>query len=210
MPRIFKIAFIIFLLVSTLGISAQSFEEELKDAVKTKPRLEFKLDSRHSFINQTEVKTIGAKVGVQFADKLSFGIGYNQLWSPLSSTISQNGLETKVRLGFYNFSPYVEYVFFRDRKWELSIPVQIGLGSSYYENKSGVGAEKFREEFVVSYEPAITFQYRLLKYFGAGFGIGYRCMFVPNQQLNEKFTSPVYIFKTRIYFQDIVRDLNID
>ena len=62
----------------------------------------------------------------------------------------------------------------------------------------------------MTYEPAITFQYRLLKYFGAGFGIGYRLMVVPNQQLNEKFTSPVYIFKTRIYFQDILRDLNTD
>lgn len=210
MLKFFKIAHLIFFCVSSVSLCAQSFEQELKDAVKTSPRLEVRLDSRHSFINQRGVKTAGVKVGIQFADKLSFGIGYNQLWSPLSSTISQNGLQTKVRLGFYNFSPYVEYVFFRDKKWELSIPVQIGIGSSYYSNKSGAGADRLREEFVMSYEPAITFQYRVLKYFGAGFGIGYRLMVVPNQQLNEKFTSPVYIFKTRIYFQDILRDLNID
>ena len=210
MPKIIKILVVFFLLLSSVGSRAQTFEQELKDAVKTTPKFEFRMDSRHSFINQRGVKTAGVKIGLQFAEKLSFGIGYNQLWSPLSTTIFQNGLETKVDLGFHNVSPYVEYVFFRDNKWELSIPVQIGLGSSYYSNSSGVGAEKLRKEFVMSYEPAITFQYRLFKYFGAGFGIGYRFMFVPNDQLKEKFTSPVYIFKTRIYFQDILRDLNID
>jgi len=210
MPIISKILFAVCILSSFMSSKAQSFEQELKDAVKTTPRFEFKVDSRHSFINQRGVKTVGVKVGIQFADKLSFGIGYNQLWSPPSSNISQNGMETKVRLGFYNLCPYLEYVFFRDKKWELSIPVQIGLGSSYYSNNTSIVNEKLRKEFVMTYEPAITFQYRLLKYFGAGFGIGYRLMVLPNQQLNEKFTSPVYIFKTRIYFQDILRDLNTD
>ncbi len=210
MPKIIKIVFAFALLCSFVGGNAQSFEQELKDAVKTKPTFEFRMDSRHSFINQKGVKTAGVKVGIQFAEKLSFGLGYNQLWSPRTGIILENKVETKVQLGFFNFSPYVEYVFFRDKKWELSIPVQIGLGSSYYSIKSGSGKEKLRNDFVMSYEPAITFQYRLLRYFGVGLGIGYRFMVIPNSKLEEKFTSPVYIFKTRIYFQDILRDLNID
>ena len=210
MPKIIKILFAFALLCSFVGGNAQSFEQELKDAVKTKPTFEFRMDSRHSFINQKGVKTAGVKVGIQFAEKLSFGLGYNQLWSPRTGIILENKVETKVQLGFFNFSPYVEYVFFRDKKWELSIPVQIGLGSSYYSIKSGSGKEKLRNDFVMSYEPAITFQYRLLRYFGVGLGIGYRFMVIPNSKLEEKFTSPVYIIKTRIYFQDILRDLNID
>ena len=210
MPKIIKILIVFIVLCSFVDGNAQSFEKELKDAVKTKPKFEFRMDSRHSFINQKGVKTAGVKIGIQFAEKLSFGLGYNQLWSPLSSLILENGLETKVQLGFFNFSPYVEYVFFKDKKWELSIPVQIGLGSSYYLNQSATGKEKLRKEFVLSYEPAITFQYRLFKYFGVGLGVGYRFMVIRNGELEEKFTSPVYIFKTRIYFQDILRDLNID
>jgi hypothetical protein len=210
MPKIIKVVFVFLLLSSGVCSHAQSFEQELREAVKTKPKLEFRMDSRHSFINQRGVKTAGVKVGIQFADKLSFGLGYNRLWSPLSSTIVQNGVETEVQLGFFNLSPYVEYVFYKDKKWELTIPVQIGFGSSYYSNQTESGKDKLREEFVMSYEPAITFQYRFLSYFGAGLGIGYRFMIVPNGKLEEKFTSPVYIFKTRIYFQDILRDLKID
>ena len=206
-----KVTLIFFsLLLFGSVVKAQSFEQELKDAVKTSPKFEFRMDSRHSFINQKGVKTAGIKVGVQFADKLSFGLGYNQLWSPLQNQIKVNGIETKVSLGFSNISPYVEYVFFRDNKWELSIPVQLGFGRSFYKNESGFGEKKLRSEFVLSYEPAITVQYRVFKYFGAGLGIGYRFMVVSNSQLEEKFTSPVYIFKTTIYFQDILRDLKID
>jgi hypothetical protein len=197
-------------LIFVLNTKAQSFEEELKTAITKKPKLEVRMDSRHSVINQTGVKTVGFKFGIQFDEKLSFGIGFNQLWSPLSRIITDQGIERRVRLAFYNVSPYVEYVFFRDDKWELSIPVQFGFGGSYYKNLEKQGAGQLRKEFVMSYEPAVTFQYRFLKYFGAGFGIGYRLMIIPNQQLEEKFTSPVLIFKTGIYFQDVFRDLNID
>jgi hypothetical protein len=210
MPKLNCIFIFCLVFIFVPNTKAQSFEEELKTAITKKPKLEVRMDSRHSFINQTGVKTVGFKVGIQFNEKLSFGMGYNQLWSPLSGTITDHGVEIRVNLAFYNVSPYVEYVFFRDDKWELSIPVQFGFGSSYYKNSGNQGTGQLRKEFVMSYEPAITFQYRFLKYFGAGFGIGYRLMIIPNQQLEEKFTSPVFIFKTGIYFQDVFRDLNID
>lgn len=210
MPKLNCIFIFCLVFIFVPNTKAQSFEEELKTAITKKPKLEVRMDSRHSFINQTGVKTVGFKVGIQFNEKLSFGMGYNQLWSPLSRTIADQGVEKKVKLAYYNISPYVEYVFFRDDKWELSIPVQFGFGSSYYKKSGNQGSGQLRKEFVMSYEPAITFQYRFLKYFGAGFGIGYRLMIIPNQQLEEKFTSPVFIFKTGIYFQDVFRDLNID
>ena len=139
---------------------------------------------------------------------MSFGIGYNQLWSPLESEIIEEGIPVKVKLGFAHFSPYVEYVFFRDKQWELSIPVQIGFGNSHYLRKRD--NKKINRQFVISYEPAITFQYRFLKYFGAGLGIGYRLMLKPNRALEETFTSPVYIFKTKIYFERLIKDLKAE
>lgn len=186
---------------------SQQFEQELKDAIKEKPRLELRLDSRHSFINQSGVRVYGLKVGIQFDNKLSFGLGYNQLHSTVKNRINFQGVDYNSELKFYHFSPYLEYVFYRDERWELSIPVQFGFGSSFYENKESRGPEKIGQQFIVSYEPAITFQYRFLKYFGAGMGIGYRLMLKPNSDIEEQFTSPVYIFKTKIYFQDLLRDL---
>lgn len=203
-----KFSFLTVVLFFGVQVLGQSFEQELKDAIATKPRFEIRLDSRHSFINQSGVKVFGVKAGVQFDNKLSFGLGYNRLWSPLDRSLEMGGALTNVQLGFFHVSPYVEYVFFRDKQWELSIPVQFGFGQSFYKRKED--GKKLNERFVISYEPAITFQYRFLRYFGAGLGIGYRLMLKPNRALEETFTSPVYIFKTKVYFQEILKDLGLE
>ena len=185
----------------------QQFEQELSDALKTTPKFEFRLDSRSSFINQTGVRVFGVKAGVQFDEKLSFGLGYNFLSSSIRRTIVDKGINYKSELKFRVFSPYLEYVFYRDEYWELSIPVQFGFGHSFFENLGQDGPSHLKREFVVSYEPAITFQYRILSYFGVGAGVGYRLMIKPNSEIKEQFTSPVYLFKVKVYFQDILNDL---
>ena len=202
-----RVLFFVLNIFISLFTNAQNFEQELKNIVAVKPKLDIRFDSRHGFINQTGVKVFGFKAGVQHDNKLSYGIGYNQLFSPIKRTRIRNDTEQYLELAFYNFSPYIEYVFYRDDKWELSIPVQIGFGSSYYKLSTISGIEKINQKFVISYEPAITFQYRFLRYFGAGLGVGYRLMLKPNRELEEKFTSPVYIFKTKIYFGDIWEDI---
>ena len=207
MPSFIKPLLFLTICVMSLTSAAQEFEAELKEAIHTKPRIEARFDSRTSFINQTGVRVSGFKLGVQFANKLSFGLGYNYLGSKLRRSLELDGNTYFVRLRFNVISPYVEYVFYRDRHWELSIPVQFGFGESYYSNENDLGPNRFEVGFVMTYEPAITFQYRFLKYFGAGMGVGYRLMLVPNNGIEENFTSPVYIFKLKLYFQDILRDI---
>lgn len=193
------------LLVHAIG--QNNFEQELKSALSTNPALDVRFDTRHSFINQSGVKVFGFKLGLQYDNKLSIGVGYNQLFSPVETTRINGEVEERLELAFYNFSPYIEYIFYRDNKWEMSIPVQFGFGSSYYNVISNESVDKVNQKFVISYEPAITFQYRFWRYFGIGAGVGYRFMIKPNPELSEKFTSPVYIFKSNIYFEDIWKDV---
>lgn len=202
------ILFFACIFLCSSNVYAQKFEAEIKEALQEKPTFEFRLDSRTSFINQTGVRIFGVKIGLQYDNKLSFGLGYNFLISSIKKNISLPATEIEAKLKFRNLSPYLEYVFYRDEKWELSIPVQFGFGNSFYENKSESGASKLSNQFVISYEPAITFQYRFLTYFGAGMGVGYRLMIIPNREVDEQFTSPVYLFKFKIYFQDLWKDLH--
>ncbi len=202
-----KLILFLLIIVPPFHSFAQEFEEELREAIHKRPTLEARYDSRNSFVNQTGVRVSGFKLGVQFDNKLSFGLGYNFLSSSIKKDIISEGNLYYVELEFRYFSPYIEYVFYRDNKWELSIPVQFGFGTSYYGNENEAGPDKFNEGFIMTYEPAIAFQYRFLKYFGAGFGVGYRLMVKPNRQIDEKLTSPVYIFKLKLYFQDLMRDL---
>lgn len=202
-----KVGLLVVAIMCVIGIQAQHFEEELRLALKEEPKFEFKLDSRNAFISNTGVRVLGFKLGLNFDDKLSFGLGYNQLWSKPKNQLFIEGVNYNAEVNYYYFSPYVEYTFYRDEKWEFSIPVQFGLGESWYEFERNGNKLSRSRNFVVSYEPAITVQYTFLKYFGLGAGVGYRLMIVPNQSIEEQFTSPVYIFKFKIFFQEIYHDL---
>lgn len=195
------------------GAYAQHFENDIKAALKVKPILDLRSDSRHSFINQTGVSVFGVKGGIEFDRRLRFGLGFNILATKLNRTISfeYEGVTTTTndaRLVFYHISPYVEYVFYKEDRWEVSIPVQFGIGNSYYTYKTESG-QRFNDDrkFILTYEPAITAQYKIFKYFGPGFGVGYRLMIVDNNAIKESFNSPVYIFRFKVFFGEIYRDL---
>ena len=192
----------------TFLIYSQEFEQELKEAIRVKPKLEFRFDSRNSFISSSSVRIAGIKAGVQFDNKLSIGLGYNQLWSIISNkSLNWQGNVLSGEIKYNYLSPYIDYIFYRDERWELSIPIQLGFGNSYYLNQSEIGPKKLNKSFVVSYEPAISFEYRIFRYFGLGMGVGYRLMVIPNREIEERFTSPVYIFKVKIYFQELYNQL---
>ena len=210
MLKLLRLFGFVILCYSPCAAYSQEFEEELREAIHVKPRIEARFDSRTSFINQTGVRVAGYKLGIQFDNKLSFGLGYNYLGSEVRRVLEVQGNSYFVRLRFNVVSPYLEYIFYRDERWELSIPLQFGFGKSYYSNENDLGPNRFNSNFVATYEPAITFQYRFLKYFGAGMGVGYRLMVIPNKGIEENFTSPVYIFKFKLYFQDILTDIKDD
>ncbi len=209
MKFLLSVLFICFLFPNVI---AQSFEEDILDALDNQPKLDLRLDSRHSFINQTGVSVFGIKGGIEYDRKLRFGIGFNILTTRQTRTVNytENGQQKKdenARLIFYNFSPYVEYVFFKQKRWEISVPVQFGIGTSYYNYSTSSGMKKDSRKFVLTYEPAITAQYTLFKYFGAGLGIGYRLMIFDNTAIEESFNSPVYIFRMKVFFGVMYDDL---
>lgn len=197
---------LLFLCLNKISFS-QEFEKEIKNLLQEKPKLEFKLDSRNSFISSSNVRVFGLKVGLIHLNKLSYGIGYNFLQSNIKvlNYKSELGL-VDVNLFYRYWSPYIDYVFYEDSKWQLSIPIQLGFGTTFYRSKTNDN-RKLAQEFVMSYEPAITFQYRVLEYFSLGAGIGYRVMLVDNKNIEERFNSPVYLLKFKFYFQDFYKDV---
>lgn len=200
-------------IIITLCSYGQSFEADLRSALKKKPNLDLRSDSRHSFINQSGVSVFGVKGGIEFDRTLRFGLGFNILATKLTRAITFNyegvsSTTNDARLVFYHVSPYVEYVFYQKNRWEVSIPIQFGIGNSYYTYKTESGQRiNSNKQFILSYEPAITAQYKIFKYFGPGLGVGYRLMIVDNSAVEESFNSPVYIFRFKIFFGEIYRDL---
>lgn len=203
--------FVLLLFLLSQSLSAQHFEDSIKYSLKQKPKPVLKLDSKNAFVTNLSVRTIGVKVGIEFNKTLQFGIGYNWLNTSIKHDfISQHSITDTIAgyLKYQYLSPFLNYTFYKSKKWVFSIPVQLGIGKAYYEYSTLSNKKnKLNEAVILTYEPAITVEYKPIKYIGIGPGIGYRFAFYNELRKQETFTAPVWTVISRVYFGELYRDI---
>ncbi|MEO5644171.1 MAG: hypothetical protein ABIQ40_04410 [Bacteroidia bacterium] len=168
-------------------------------------------DSRNSFISSSRAHIWGIKIGVDFANRLQGGIGFNRHDKNLEKEVfftNESGVResTKAQLRFSYFSFYVRYVYYNKGRWKFNVmPYQWGFGNSRYryeiEGKKYISGKRF----MVLYEPGISVSYKIFKWLGAGADIGYRFMLRGNPAIPENFNSPTYSFYTIIYWGELFK-----
>ncbi len=181
------------------GAKAQLFDS-IKSSFEYKPKLLIKMDARNSFVTASFARIKGVKVGLSYHKTFKFGLGYS--W--MKTDFYPNAFNDSTNLRFSYANVFMEYTFFQTKHWLFEIPVQLGIGRISYKDPEGLILQK---QWVPIWEPAMTFEYIFLKYFGVGVGAGYRLVIKPKLPIVEKFTSPIYIFKFKIYFGDIYKDV---
>ncbi|MFM7079211.1 MAG: hypothetical protein ACKOYC_05420 [Bacteroidota bacterium] len=183
---------------------------------KGKPKFFLTLEKTASFVGGRAATTNEIKLGLDFKRKLRLGIGFGQLVSDIvveKDVMSDaTGLDTTVPAKLYLsfLSVNSEYVFYESKRWQLSAPSAIGIGSSYFQffnkDEQGLAFEDRTDEgtvLVVNAGGVAT--YRILRWFGLSAGLGYRYGVVNNDKVLESFNSPVYSFRVRIFFGEIYK-----
>ncbi len=210
-----RIYILLWFLLFNVVSKAQPTLDTIKDCLKQKPTIFAKFDSRNSFISNSRAKILGVKLGLNYGNRLHIGIGYNQLYPPATDFNKQVyyknslGLRDSVtaRLRLYYIAVYMEYVFYQTNHWSLSMPLQLGIGKTYYKYEL-YGLKRVREENLnFIYEPAVSINYKIVKWFGLGADMGFRFMVTGDRKLNQKFNAPTYAFKILIYYSEIYRTL---
>jgi hypothetical protein len=157
------------------------------------------MDARNAFVTSGFVKVKGIKLGLSHHKKVRYGIGFS--WMKTDYYILENLDSTNLRFSYANI--FFEYAFFKSKNWQLEIPVQLGfVRISYQDNEKNV----LQSQWVPIWEPAMTFEYLFFKYFGIGAGVGYRLVIKSKFPISEQFTSPIYIFRFKIYFDQLYND----
>lgn len=203
------------LLLLTLGPVASNAQSEFTDSIRAafqhKPKPDFRLDGRNSFITNRFARIFGIKAGLNFNNTVRIGLGYNRLTSDRFKEVTHrysDGSEEiiQAKLKFAYLSPYFEYAFYRTPKWEISIPVLVGFGRALYRyDDRGGTTHQTPWKFLLMYEPYMICQYRITPWFGAGLGVGYRLMIIGNSATEENFNSPIYVVKFNLYLGEIYR-----
>ena len=176
-----------------------------------KPRLNLVVDTRGSFVSNRQVTVMGLRIGLEHGARVRYGIGYNFLLTQVERerTVSEMGAEriaaTRLRLGY--FAPYFSYSFYVRKRWEVSIPVQVGVGSGslIYRDLDG-DRQKLQRTTVWVYEPLMVVQYRFWKYASFQLGWGYRVV-ARSKGLDELLTAPIYVLGIRVFTRELWQNL---
>lgn len=187
---------------------AQLFDS-IKADLKQKPVFHYKFDSRSAFIGNRNANVWGIKVGIGYNKRIRFGLGYNYLKSRLPAQTNLiaplTGEPLKTRLRMRYVSIYAEYVYFKKNKWELSVPVQLGIGSTKYvafiDPKNNIQSAG---HLVVLYEPCLSVNYRIVPFVAVGTEMGLRLALIKHNSVKEQLTAPIYVFKVLIYWSDMI------
>ena len=197
--------FLCLLCISGNFASAQNpfkkHADVFSSSLKVKPKLFGGLDSRHSFISKREVNIIGLRLGLNYNDRVRFSFGLYFLETPFyRSQILSSGDTITSKLGFAYMAMACEYVLFKTRRWEISVPFYAGLGTT-----SLIGLDSLTRGPILPLETSVNALYKIFPWIGIGWGVGYRYMFINNRKVPENFNNPIYIISVKLYFGVLYR-----
>jgi hypothetical protein len=208
-----KITGLLFFSLSFFDSNAQIFDT-ISASFHTKPKVFFQLDAYNSFVSDKGANTFGYKAGLEFNNRVKIGIGYYKLTSDIvrkkTLTYDQH-IDTVQNAELdMNFIPVsFEYIFYNKDPWQFSVPINIGLGKSYfwyYRNKSGDRGEVDKKT-VALMTVNLDAQYKIVKWVGIGAGLGFRVMLKDNNNINENFNSIIYSLQVRLFVDEIFKSL---
>lgn len=199
--------------------SFQSYGSPSDSLVKEnwkKPRFFFQLDRFNSFVSNQGANVSGFKTGLEFAHKYRFGLGFYNLKSDiieykvLNAEDAQNAPNDTVKavLNMVTIPFCFEYVFYDNDPWQFSLPINLGFGETYFTYFDNSNKEKRIKDYpILDYEIAVAGQYKILKWFGVGAGVGYRLMLIDNPAKDHNFNSPIYTVKLKLFVGEIFRSI---
>lgn len=206
---------------STVFVSARG---QMMDSIYTafgkKPKLTGGFSTKTSFIDGFNSPVFSVQGGLDFNRVVRTGFSWN--WIKLSpykpgrnntpfyldkilvdSLGKPDTLHPALQLSYLSY--FFEYIFFRSRFWQFSIPLQAGAGASRYQYMYQGSKTKEDRHFILLYEPAVSGKYKITKWLGIGVDIGYRFMIINNKKIGSKFNSPVYDFKVLLFIGSLYK-----
>lgn len=202
----------VILCLASVAAKAQ-FMDTLHEVFKYHGSIDARLESRNSIINNGIVSVNGVRLGVAFRRKLRIGGGVSWLKTELANpvpnfgdSLTNPGIVRRYKLLYLCY--YIDFVFYKSKRWQLSVPIQAGTGMSW--NQYGKGYRVFGPEkkyFALLYEPGITVQYKVFKWFGLGTDLAYRFAYSHAKRTGVNLNTPTFSFKLEFWFDQLYFDL---
>lgn len=189
---------VFFIAASTVR---SQFLDSLHAVFNSKSNIDARIESRYSFIRNEVISVTGVRLGVAYKRKLRIGGGVSWMKTNKEYTFSYNDVAgasiTQIKyLKFAYLCYYIDFVYYRTKRWQLSVPIQAGTGLSWFQsNKNYYMNKTDKKNFLLLYEPGITAQYKIFRYLGVGSDVAFRFVLKNNKKIGEHLNSPTLSFK---------------
>jgi len=199
--------FVTLMLFGAFSGSAQ-YLDSLGEVIKGKANIDLRYESRWSFVNNSLYTINGIRIGAAFEKKLRLGIGIN--WNKTKLSAQAETMDEIGNTQFFNryfqlgyFLMYADVVFHRTKRWQLSVPLQLGIGSTWYQTAPEYSLKNRQSKaFLLLYEPGISVQFKVTRWAGLGADVAYRFT-IKNNQISEKLASPTYSLKFFVWVDQL-------
>lgn len=203
----------IIILFFCCALSRAQFLDSLHDIFNNKSSIDARLESRNSFIDNQIISVTGVRLGVAFQRKLRVGGGISWLKSDFKKDFyienelgKTDTISRFLKMAYIAY--YIDFVFHKTKRWQLSVPIQAGTGFAWWKNdKNYLLREDNKKHFLLLYEPGITVQFKVFRWFGLGADVAYRFTLVNSKKIGEKLNSPTYSFKILVWFDQLYYEL---
>jgi len=196
--------------ISLLSLQARcQYMDTLHEVFKHKGSIDARLESRFSFYSNTLISVSGVRLGVAFHRKLRMGGGISWLKTEVPKAYyitTAEGEELKLfkRPKFVYLCYYIDFVFYKTKRWQLSVPIQAGGGYCWHQAERGYAfGNNNPKYFLFLYEPGITVQYKVFKWAGLGADVAYRFAYSTARKSDIRLNSPTYSFKL-LFWPDLL------
>ncbi len=190
----------IFIIFTCFAAKAQ-FLDSLNAVFRGKSIIDARLESRYSFIRNELIAVTGVRLGVAYKRKLRIGGGISwlksdRLYSFYQTNVLGQTVEQKRYLKFAYLCYYIDFVYHRTKRWQLSVPIQAGTGLVWYQRQSDYSLlNGDRKRFLLLYEPGITVQFKIVRWAGIGGDAAFRFVLNREKKIGEQLNSPTLSIK---------------
>lgn len=172
----------------------------------------FTLDARGSRVFDQKVSFYGIKMGLNYQDKNRFGIGLyglkqpiQQINTPVDYLKYPDATDTN-QVDFNYFSFFYERVWLKNKRWELTTPIHLGLGGlvASYKDTSGNFVPYLRGgSWLV--EVSGVAQYKVFRWFAIGAGFGQRWLLTRDKPAKKVINGPVTILQFKLLLGELFK-----
>jgi hypothetical protein len=206
----------LLVILSFFGMKANGqYLDTIKYSLAQKPKLFVSLASHNTFIDKQYAGIFGVRAGLNYNQRLRFGIGYFSLNN--NSVVSEihfqeNELEytTAAKLYMHYFSVNAEYYFFTKYPWQFTVtPFNVAYGRAKYEYVQRPQHKKIfgPSENLIFYQPEASMTFNILKWLAVGSTAGYRFTVLRSNEQTQHLNAVAFSIDVKFYIDELFKDI---